>query len=477
MEFSANIELDNLSSSLKELAFKLAKEGKPELATAYLADNDLIYEQREIELLIDNAKKIASSQKQINIPNWIVETAPGIVGEFAQWITSTARYPQPILSLGNALIGIGVLKGHKVQTETGLRTNLYGLALADSGSGKGHPMKMLDQLFSKTGNEALLSGVPVSDVGVINLLHHRGGRAFVQWDEIGHALQAMTDPRSASHEKKILGELLNLYTKADSVYRGRERGSHKLEPRLVIDQPCLGLWGATTFKKFYKSVSCDLAADGFLPRILIFPVENPDIEPQDIKDKAEIPSHILDFFNEDLYLPESIRRKELGTTMLNPVIIPFTKDARLILKDIEEYFRKEKKKERIADTGLDAVWTRGYEITCQVALVVSCGEVINEDEVVWAFSLVKESLKCSCDLFKKYSFESKDGQLLKEMLFVIKNKPGSDSKAIFKKFQNYKSKDLHPILETLIERGQVKVIKEPGTGKKAKTLYYYFGEK
>jgi hypothetical protein len=63
----------------------------------------------------------------------------GILTEMVDYMVSTARRLQPLLSLGASLCALGALMGRKYRTETNLRSNLYVVGIADSGSGKrGH---------------------------------------------------------------------------------------------------------------------------------------------------------------------------------------------------------------------------------------------------------------------------------------------------------------------------------------------------
>jgi hypothetical protein len=46
---------------------------------------------------------------------------------------------------------LGNVAGQKIQTETGLRTNIYSIALGYSGAGKNAPFSCLPQLLARTG--------------------------------------------------------------------------------------------------------------------------------------------------------------------------------------------------------------------------------------------------------------------------------------------------------------------------------------
>ena len=55
----------------------------------------------------------------------------GLVGDLTRYMISTARRPQPLLSLGASLCAVGALMGGKYRTESNLRSNLYIVGVAD----------------------------------------------------------------------------------------------------------------------------------------------------------------------------------------------------------------------------------------------------------------------------------------------------------------------------------------------------------
>jgi hypothetical protein len=75
-----------------------------------------------------------------------------------EYMVSTARRPQPLLSLGASLCALGALMGRKYRTETNLRSNLYVVGIADSGSGKNHAREIVNELFFEAGLAAHLGG-------------------------------------------------------------------------------------------------------------------------------------------------------------------------------------------------------------------------------------------------------------------------------------------------------------------------------
>ena len=76
----------------------------------------------------------------------------GLLQEIIDFTQDSSAASFPLFSCGAAICLLGTLVGQKVMTETGLRTNFYVFALADSGTGKDAPLssikKILDRRFT-----------------------------------------------------------------------------------------------------------------------------------------------------------------------------------------------------------------------------------------------------------------------------------------------------------------------------------------
>jgi hypothetical protein len=119
----------------------------------------------------------------------------GLVGDLARYMISTARRPQPLLSLGASLCAVGALMGRKYRTESNLRSNLYIVGVADSGSGKNHSREVINELFLAAGLADHLGGNKIaSGAGLLTAVHRQPASLF-QIDEFGMLLSAAADRR------------------------------------------------------------------------------------------------------------------------------------------------------------------------------------------------------------------------------------------------------------------------------------------
>ena len=190
-------------------------------------------------------------------PSFELRVPEGILAEMVEYMVSTARRPQPLLSLGASLCALGALMGRKYRTETNLRSNLYIVGIADSGSGKNHAREIINELFFEAGLAQHLGGNKIaSGAGLLTALH-RQPALLLQIDEFGMFMSAAADrKRSPRHITEILDNMTELYTAAGGVFLGAEYANHDgRNERRDIVQPCLCVYGTTTPVHFWNALA------------------------------------------------------------------------------------------------------------------------------------------------------------------------------------------------------------------------------
>lgn len=223
----------------------------------------------------ERLKKISKEKICWSIPEALALSAPGLTGKIVDWILETSIRRQPALALGAALAFVGALKGQRVASPTDLRTNLFILGIAQSGSGKQQPLKAIQHLAASVrGLQDLIAGEPTSDAGLFSLLKGDYGPKLIQWDEFGLALQGITSDNASAHSAAIMKWLNTMFSSANCKLLGKEYanidGKFK---RIDLNNPHLCVFGVSAPGAFYKSLKSEHAASGFLPRFLILEVE------------------------------------------------------------------------------------------------------------------------------------------------------------------------------------------------------------
>lgn len=319
-------------------------------------------------------------------------TPPGMLGSIAEWILSTAIYPQPELALATAITFAGAILGRRVATETDLRTNFYCLGVADSGSGKDHSRQAIKRACATIGiTDKILGGEEVtSDSAIYETLHTIPSCLFL-WDEIGHLIASCNSRNAASHQKAIPTALTKLFSSANGVLLGKEYADRKTRPRRDLVQPNACIYGTTVPGRLAAGLTPDELRDGFLGRMLVFHAGESDPEPQSPGPRtlpADIKAWILSWWNRQPQRDPSDGNLQAATEN-HPLVVLSTPEADAILDEFEKGIRTEKIAARRLDNGHDAIWARTAEHARKLSLLVACGcefeaPTITAEHAEWA---------------------------------------------------------------------------------------------
>lgn len=223
--------------------------------------------QRKQAELITESYRHKRAPAAIDAPS--VMPARGLIRDIAEHILSRSVRPQPLLAVMAATAFVGTLAGRKYQTETGLRTNIYIVGLAESGAGKDQARKEINNLATAAGVDHLIGGDRLaSGPGIVAALHKSPSRLFML-DEMGLMLQAMTGIKADPHRRDMMATLMTLYSSAGSVYRGAEYADQRERPRQDIINPNACIYGTSTHSQFYASLTTSQGVDGTLSRLIV----------------------------------------------------------------------------------------------------------------------------------------------------------------------------------------------------------------
>lgn len=315
--------------------------------------------------------------------------APGLVGSLCTWLNTTAYYQQPVLSLAASLAFVAALKAHRVQSPTGLRTNLYVAGVAPASSGKGHALEQLKRLVRSARLSHLMAGKPVSDSGLLKTLQNSNGRRLILWDEFGLALAEMTSWKASGHKAAILSCLMDLFSSSASTYFGKEYADHDGKMKRVdIEQPCLSLYGVSTPTRFFEALSSGHASDGFVSRWLLFESDPGEINPKR-PTLAEPPDWLVGAVQGLEAAPINRAPKGNLDLTIDPPVLHYESDtAARWVKDLSRDF--EAKKSQTKNDLLRSLWGRAAEHTIKIALTIEDSSThISAHSLNYAEQLVK----------------------------------------------------------------------------------------
>jgi hypothetical protein len=304
---------------------------------------------------------------------------PGFVGQVTQYMLSTAKKPQPLLSMWAALCLQATLCGRKIRDPFGGRTNLYVMALAESGNGKDHPRVMNRKILASAG--LLEHEGPediASDSGLLAAVAHQPA-LIMHLDEVGRLLKSCSAAGSgSSHLYNITTLLLRLYSSAGGMYKGKAYGDRS--KNVEIDQPCLTIYGSTVPASFWGSMSSESIGDGFLARMI--PVIGDEHPSSHLPHEQPVPESILMHAQGwGAYRPTGI----LGSVHPGPTIVEYTVEAEEILTA----WRQTWEQKANDSNEWRPVWVRAAEKACRLALVYVASRGtkalrIDAEAITWA---------------------------------------------------------------------------------------------
>ncbi len=326
---------------------------------------------------LDNPKPAAEPasrpRKPGRLPASVFNELPGILKEVVDYNLATALYPQPEIALAGALALVSTLTGRKVTDTYNTRTNLYVIALAETGAGKNHSRSLNRKILIRAGCP-ILEGPEefASSAGIVSSLVEHPCR-LLQIDEAGDIFGTIRAAGAkAQHLAGILRVLKTLYTSADCEFKAG--GYARVEQNKIIDQPSLTMYGCGT-EKFWDSISPKVVEDGTLGRILIVgPCSaiqykgRPPIIP--------LPDSILDYARRWFaWTPGGLLAQEHP----EPAIAKHSPEAE---KRIEDHITEISRRSLAEKGDQRHIWMRTAEKTNKLALIFACSRLKRPDDGV-----------------------------------------------------------------------------------------------
>jgi len=317
-----------------------------------------------------------------HLPESLFEV-PGFVRRVMDFTLANAPYPNIGLAFCGAMALQSYLAGRKVATTGDLRSNIYLLALAGSGTGKEFPRKVNSQILFQIGESKSLGDKFASGEGIQDALV-RSGRMLFQNDEMDGVLRQINLDRENSRES-IPNILLTLYTSAGDVYPIRVKANQK--EAVYVDQPHLTLFGTATPQHFYESLSKRMLTNGFFARLNIIDVGR--------RGKGQTPGSARSLPDEILDVAKWWADFEPGggnfmSLHPKPLSVPLTADAELAITELREQTEVEyDKADEAGDEVARTAWSRTCEHAKKLALIYACSEnhrapTITFNAVRWA---------------------------------------------------------------------------------------------
>jgi len=370
--------------------------------------------------IIDQADTAPPAEPSVPDPGPMPEDlldVPGFIRQVTDYTLSVSPYPQPVLAFAAALTLQAFLAGRKVRDAADNRTNLYVLALANSGAGKNEPRKVNQRICVEVGLQDCLGDAFASGEGIEDRLFLTPSVLF-QTDEIDGLINAINKASDARHEG-IMNVLLKMYTSSNTIHPMRVKAGGKSPG--VIDQPSLCMFGTAVPKYYYEALNVRMLNNGFFARLIILEAGK--------RGRGQTPVARP--------IPESIIKTARwwaeyrpGTGNLQdwhpiPTCVEATAEADAAMEECRAYAddRYAEAEEKDDPAGM-AIWARAYEKARKLALIyaVSADHLqmrIDERAVRWAWRFVDYQTRRMLFMAGQHVAEGEFDAKCKRMLEVL----------------------------------------------------------
>src|SRR6056297_1679089 len=389
-EIPKQLDLDRIGRTVsdKEIidAYNGASGKFPVIDTRDMAEADemrkAIIERQNY--FAEHEKKPIEVVKETTLQKSLFDRVKGPLRLLYEYCLDSPR-KQPEMSLAAALTTFGAVLGGKVETRTGLRSNIYTIAVCGSGGGKDGPRKACKKALIESSMDAWIGADYWASSTAIHtqLTEHRKRVCFV--DEFGKVIAAVGDPKASTHLKEIPNILLKVWGAADGRYDGAAYADAK--KNVLIEEPHMCVFGTTTHGTLFSALTTESYKDGLLARCMIVPASdnlpqlNHEYSPQ------PPPWGLVDIFTAwhkygvgDLLGCRRVHETSTAYKMLN------------------EYSDECDRRIRTGQDELMTLYTRCAEKARKVALIYACAitdpdadepPVIDEDAAQWAIDYVE----------------------------------------------------------------------------------------
>lgn len=363
------------------------------LKTARAMNEATIPPMIDAATLMERAKNVLNVVETVDDITKTISPPPGLVGEIAQYIYSSAIRPVPEVALIGALAMMAGIVGRQFNV-SGSGLNLYLILLAPTGTGKEGASSGISNLLAR-----VREAVPNVDQ-FIGPADFASGPALIRIldeqpclfsiiGEFGMRVQAMADPRANGAERTLQKALLNIYSKSgwhqtesSIAYSEREKNTK------TLFAPALTILGETTPETFFENLSERQIMSGLLPRFMFLEYKGDRPPRNAVSAFCEPPPELVD------------RIANVATTIIQmqnnnscaPVLL--SSDAQKLMDEFDSYCDIK------INNNIEVykhLWNRAHLKALRLAGVIAVGcnsikPLINSEIAKWAIDFVMKDV-------------------------------------------------------------------------------------
>ncbi|WNO48683.1 hypothetical protein [Achromobacter phage nyashin_LB6] len=346
----------------------------------------------------------------------------GLIGEIADYIYASAPRPVPEIALAGAISLVAGIAG-RAYNISGAGLNQYVVLLSGTGTGKEAANSGISRLVTALTGRIEDAGKylgPSKFSSAPALLKHLSdvSNSFVSvFGEFGMYMSQMSGDKAAGYMVELRRAFLDLFTKSgrgqtmqSSVYSDSQKNSK------AIVSPSFSFLGETTPDHFYNSLSEELIAEGFLPRLCIIEYTGIRVPMNYEHASVKIPQELL----------QRLAALALQAQMLNarhtPHDVFVTPDADALARKFGEYCDSQINGEN-ADEVTKQLWNRAHLKALKMAGLVAVGvnqynPEVNVPIMQWGIDMAMRDCNTIIERFKSGSIGNGVSETIQEAKIV-----------------------------------------------------------
>ena len=383
--------------------------------------NDLANESGDaaVKAYFEPEKKRTVSPKEEKIPEDILNPG-GLIQAMMADIEKCSAASIPLFSLAAALTTVGSVIGQKLMTETGLRTNIYSMALGYSGTGKSGVMTyMQNMLVMSNAVEVFAHSEFTSPTAILQQLVSNPVSAFYV-DEVGIILAGLKNPTAP--EAGIPRLMTKLFSSTD---RAESKGYADTKKNIFIPYHHMSFYGASPPEVFWDAMSNGQTTDGFLARMLVFEDQSDAPLPKFKKDFSK-PVNIVAAISELFGIEAKTDTSTGNNTLFHkplPNIIPKSDEAQEYFDPWALKYHNLKNQHKKNTSGISSIYARAAEHASKIALVVAASrkgamvKEVSKQDIEYACLLVDFLIN---NVIRQVEENIADGPISKLKVKIIK---------------------------------------------------------
>lgn len=446
--------------------------------------------------------------KIADVPEYHTEDWPsvilhpgGLLETIADYVFSSAVKTEKIFGVAGAIALMGGLLGQRVQTESGVQTNIYIASIGGSSTGKDAPRNAInrilcDERLPESLHELYGGTAIASDTAIARHLA-KFPRTILCLDELGMLLKGAHVQNSALN--MLVKTLTEFYSSNQSLSYSKIYA--KAEENIKIPWRSLSVLGSSVPSEFWESVSTGETSNGFLARFIVLESLTSTERPS-LKKNREIPKILLDMVKSVWSIEEkgatapSAGSKSVDVPLVKPKphIIKFSLDAeREHTQLFQHFYDLQVAADKDGHAMEGSIYGRAAENALKLALIHwgsnyalhrNIRALIEREDVIWAWAVIQESISRTIARAKACIHETDFESYVQRVIDCIrryvarerasgKECLGVTRRVLSRTLRGINVRTMQDVLDKLVEQDKLRAVESKATAKGGRptTLY------